>query len=191
MAVTFFNPGNRIYEKLAFDHPTNDIKQVNLIAYHQIDAAEHDFFEVPTEITVTTEQGEFAVSVKFADRIQSAYKDYGVVRVNPKAKDIHEDDNVATTREEAKKKGDRLWREFLMAKAREHIANVEMARASNVAPSYAKGVYAHALKVLGMKDPADPVGSVVESNKHVVDMDTVQAQMAELQKQIAALTKGK
>lgn len=191
MAVRFYNPGSRIYEKLAFDHPTNDVKQVNLIAYYQIDAVEKDFFEVPTEMTIDAEQGEMTVSVRFADRIQKDYKDYGVVRVNPKAKRVDDDDNVALNEKDAKIKGDRLYRDYLEAKAREHIANVDSAIAFGVVPTRAKGVYAQALKFVGMEDPADKVGSIVNSNRNVGEMHTLQAQLENMQKQIEALTKGK
>ena len=105
MAVRFYNPGFRITERLIFDHPTNDPKQMNLVSGYNVDAREKEFFDVPTEVPVQTESGEHFVSVKFADRIQRDYRNQGVVRINPKAKEIHEEDNVALNDKDAKDKG--------------------------------------------------------------------------------------
>jgi hypothetical protein len=189
MAVKFYNPGSRLYEKMNFDHPTNDIKKVNLIAYYQIDAPEKSFFEVPTEVEVETESGPINVSVKFADRLQRDYKEYGLVRVDPGyKKPIGEDENIARNEKDAKERGDRLWRDYLVLKAREHIQNVDQCNASGVVPMRAKGVYAHALKTLGMEDPADKVGSAVNRTQDSDRVQALEAQIAELRNLI---TKGR
>ncbi len=188
--ITFYNPGMRICERLAFDHPTNDVKNVNLIAYYLVDAPQESFFTLPTQIPVSTVDGEERmVSVDFAKRFQNSYRDYGVVRIDAKRKNVNPDDNIAANEKEAREKGDRLWRDFLEAKAREHIANVDQAVAAGVVPMRAKGVYAHALKVLRMQDPADKVGSVVQSNQNISEMSALQSQLAELKQQIEKLTK--
>lgn len=188
--ITFYNPGTRICEKLAFDHPTNDIKNVNIIAYFLVDAPQESFFVLPTQIPVSTADGEERmVSVDFAKRFLISYRDYGVVRIDPKRKDTSQDDNVASTEKEAREKGNRLWREYLEAKAREHIANVDQAVAAGAVPMRAKGVYAQALKMLRMEDPADKVGSVVKSNENISEISVLQAQLAEMKQQIEKLNR--
>lgn len=193
MSVRFYNPGSRIFEKMAFDHPSKDIKSVNLIAYYQIDAPEKDFFEVPTEVEVHADSGPVNVSVKFADRIQKDFKDYGVVRIDPKRdvekKPIADDENVALTNKEAKERGERLWKDYLLAMAREHISNVDMARAAGGVPMRAKGIYAQALKHCGIEDPADQVGTAVSKKQDSEEMSDLKAQIAELR--AALITKGK
>lgn len=186
MSVKFYNPGSKIYEKMAFDHPTNDVKQVNIIAYFQISAEEKSFFDVPTEVEVIAESGPMNVSVKFADRIQKDYKEYGLIRIEPtrdiRKKPFQADENAAPDEKAAKEKGDRFWRLYLEAKAREHIYNVEQAYAMGSVPTRARGVFALALKTLGLEDPADKVGTAVGRTQ---DSDRVKA----LEEQLAELTK--
>lgn len=188
MPVRFYNPGSKVFEKLAFDHPINDVRSMNLISYWQFEAPEKSFFEVPTEIEVNTVNGLQAVSVKFAERVQRDYKDYGIVRIDPKVKEPNPADNVAPSDKEAREKGERLWREFLEAKAREHIANVDQAKAYGVPPKRAFGVYAHALKVLGLHDPADVVGTVVESSRNTAEVKDLEKKVEELTRLIEGLT---
>lgn len=180
MSIQFYNPGSKVSDKLAFDHPINDVRNMNLISYWQFDAPEHAFFEVPTEIELDTVNGPQSVAVRFADRVQRDYKDYGMVRIDPKHKNPNPDDNVAHTEKDAKEKGDRMWRDFLEFKAREHISNVDQAKAYNVPPKRAFGIYKHALNVLGLVDPADQVGTIVESNKGLVENASLQRQIDEL-----------
>lgn len=183
MSIRFYNPGSRLYEKMAFDHPTNDIKQVNLIAYYQIDAAERSFFEVPSEIEVQSDAGPISVSVRFADRIQKDYREYGVVRVDSKPKHpILENENLAVNDKDAKERGDRLYRDYLEAKAREHVENVEKAYAMGAVPRRATGVYAQALKVCGLVDPADKVGAAIDKRQDSDEIALLKTQIAELQR---------
>lgn len=180
MAVKFYNPGSKIFEKLAFDHPTNDIKQMNLISYFQIDAAEKSFFEVPTEVTVNAESGEQAVAVRFADRIQKDYRDLGVVRINPKAKDINEDDNVALNEKDAKDKGERLWKECMQQLVRDHVKAVNETKHAGLTPSRAKGTVAHAFKTLGIEDPANDVADVLNRSQDNDRVTLLEKQLEEL-----------
>lgn len=180
MAVKFYNPGSKIFEKLAFDHPTNDIKKMNTISYFQIDAGEKAFFEVPTEVAVEAESGEQFVAVRFAERIQKDYKNFGVVRINPKAKDIHEDDNVALNEKDAKEKGERLWKECMMQLVREHKKAVQETRSNNLTPSRARGTVAHAFKTLGIEDPANDIEDVLARKQDTSEMETLKKQIADL-----------
>ncbi len=193
MPVKFYNPGTKIDDTLRYDNPTSDPKYQNNIAYFQLHADAHSFFDVPTEQIVITDNGELVVPVRFADRVRMDYRDYGCIRINPrlKAEDINEDDNVAVNEKDAKEKGDRLWKDYLLAKAREHILNCDQARAAGGVPMRAKGVYAHALKSLGMQDPADAVGTAVERSQTDANTAELQRQIKELSDQVANLAKRK
>lgn len=180
MAVKFYNPGSKIFEKLAFDHPTNDVKQMNLVSYFQIDAAEKSFFDVPTEVAVNAESGEQFVAVRFAERIQKDYKDLGVVRINPKAKEINEDDNVALNEKDAKEKAERLWKECMQQLIREHVKAVNETKHAGLTPSRAKGTVAHAFKTLGIEDPANDVADVLNRAQDNNKVTELQRELAEL-----------
>jgi hypothetical protein len=185
MAIKFYNPGTKIDDTLRFDHPTNDPKYQNNISYYQLHAEPQSFFEVPTVLVIKTETGgEVEVPVRFAPQIKLDYKSYGLVQINPNLEPakIHPDDNVAANEKDAKEKGDRLWQEYIVEKAREYILQVEQVRAMGGVPMRAKGVYAHALKSLNMSDPADLVG-----NQVVKTADD--ARFTAMQKQIEELTK--
>lgn len=184
MAVEFYNPGPAIYEKLRFDHPTNDIKSQNLISYFQIDVPGQSYFDVPTEVGVQTEQGEQFVSVRFADRIQADYRALAVVRVNPKAKNINEEDNVAGDRKEAKVKAERLWRDAMLQLVREHEKTCYEIKAAGLKPQRAKGTIAHALKTLGIEDPANDVADVLERKRDTSEVDSLKQQIAELRSMV-------
>lgn len=188
MAVKFYNPGTRIYEKLAFDHPTNDVKHMNLVAYYQIDAPAKAFFDVPTEVEVQTDNGPQSVSVRFADRIQADYRTLGVIRVNPRAKQpVHEDDNVVLDAKDAKEKGDRLWKDAMIQLVREHKQRCDEARNANLTPQRAKGTVKHALEELGIEDPANDVEDVLKRKQNTSENDALKAQLAALQQQVNKL----
>ena len=192
MAVEFYNPGHRINEMMRFDHPTNDDKQMNNVSYFVVDAPEHGYFEIPSEVEVQTEQGPVQISVKFADRIQRDFREYGVVRiVDPKKVTINEDDNTAADKKSAKEKGERLWSDYLVAKAREHIQNVETTFAIGGIPQRARGDFAHALKMLNMEDPADKVGVALSRAGDTETVKDLKAQIEELRGLVLAGAKGK
>lgn len=187
MAVRFYNPGSRIYEKLAFDHPTNDVKQMNLISYFQIDAPARSFFEVPTEVEVETESGPQNVSVRFADRIQSDYKALGVVRINPKAKQpIGDDDNVALNDKEAREKAQRLWKDAMVQLVREHKQLCDEARNHGLTPQRARGTVKHALEELGIEDPANDVEDVLKRSRDDERVKKLEDELAELRSALLA-----
>jgi hypothetical protein len=187
MAVRFYNPGFKISELLRFDHPTNDVKVQNLISYYRVEAEPKAFFDVPTETEVETEQGPMPVAVRFADRIQKEYKAQGVVRVNPKAKDVHESENVALTEKEAKEKGEHLWRESLKALVDEHDATCAQARANGMRPRAATGNTKYALKVLGFDDPANDADTVLNRKQDTGETEALKAQLAALQNTVNQL----
>jgi hypothetical protein len=184
-SIRFYNPGTKIDEMLRYDNPTTDPAKQNNIAYYRLQVDKASFFEVPTEQVIESpEMGELRVPVGFGKRVKETFKDYGVVQIDPRKKPdaIHEDDNLAANEKDAKEKGTRMWRDFLMKMAREHITNCEQARAAGGFPMRAKGLMKHALDELGIEDPADKVGVAVDRKQ---DSD----EMAELKKQIAELTR--
>jgi hypothetical protein len=188
MAVKFYNPGSRIYEKLAFDHPVNDVTQMNLVAYFQVDAPARSFFEVPTEVEVETDNGPQSVSVRFADRIQADYRSLGVVRVNAKPKQpIGEDENVALTDKEAQKKAERLWRDAMVELVREHKRLCDEARNHGLTPQRARGTVKHAMEELGIEDPANDVADVLKRSRDDDRVKKLEEELAELR---SAILKG-
>ena len=76
-----------------------------------------------------------------------------------------------------------------MTKAREHIAQVELIRGQGMPPARATGIYKHALKTLGIADPADQVGTVVAANQQVAEVADLQKQLAEMRKLVEGLKK--
>lgn len=195
MSVKFYNPGSRIYELMKFDHPTNDPKVQNLVSYYQIDAAEASFFEVPTEITVITDSGEERnISVNFAKRLKEDYREFGVVMIDPKRdpkkKPIADEDNVALNEKDAKIKGDLLLKDAMFRLIREHETIVIEARNNGHRPQRAKGNVAHALKTLGIEDPANDVEDVVKRKQDTSEVAELKRQVEEL-KSLMLGAKGK
>lgn len=188
MAIRFYNPGTRINAKLTFDHPTNDIRVQNTISYHPLDAEEGSFFDVPTEVNVTTDNGDVAVPVNFYKRVKLDYRSFGVVMIDPRAKQpIHEDDNVALTEKEAKEKGERLWRQCLLQHVREHERICIEARHNGLKPKPAFGNVKHALKVLGVEDPAEDIADVLARKQDTSEVATLKQTVANLQTQMNQL----
>lgn len=182
MAKRFYNPGNAINEMLRFDHPTNDPKDLNNVAYYRLEVGPRSFFEVPTHTEVETVNGIQEVAVGFWKRIKEDYRSYGVILIEPKAKDVQDEDNVAASDKEAKERGDARFKEHLVSLAREHVARCEEARAYGGVPRRAIGNTAHALKVLNIADPADQVGTAVESSKKTAEISTLEEKIARLER---------
>ena len=175
MSVKFYNPGSPINEMMRFDHPTNDPKVQNLVSYWPIKVDEKSFFEVPTEITVMTLSGEEQnLAVSFWKRIKEDYRDFGVVMIDPKRdvkkKPIAEEDNVALNEKDAKEKGELLFKDAQFRLIREHETICIEARNNGHRPQRAKGNVAHALKTLGIEDPANDVEDVVKRKQDVSEV---------------------
>jgi hypothetical protein len=187
MPVKFYNPGPKIKETLRFDHPTNDPKYQNNVSYWDMVAPEKDFFDIPTIIEFQTVEGQMvSVPVYFAGRVKEDYKTYGFIKIDPKYVETAETegDNVAADEKKAKIKGDLRYQDYMLDKAREWILNVERIRAAGGVPNRAGGVFAHALKAVGMADPADPAGNAMANTSQ-------DEKIARLEKAIEELTKVK
>jgi hypothetical protein len=186
--MRFYNPSNRIQEKLAYNN-RNDIKEMNNISYYSLDAPEKDFFDVPTMITIHDQLGqEFDISTPFPAEVKRLYAHRGVVMINPKHKgEIGETENVARTDEEAKEKAIEMYQQHLHDTVREWYGIVDRARANNARPNPATGQFKHALKVLNLQDPADEVTNVLSANAGKGDDAATQARLAEQDKLINEL----
>lgn len=179
---TFYNPGFKFSERKQYDNPFVDIKEMNAISYLTLEAPEKGFFEVPDFTTIKDVSGEEQqVPLKLAKLVKEWYAERGVVQVNPTHKSANEDDNVALTKEEAKEKGKRLWNKFLRNKANEYFARVSETKAAGQLPVPAQGLFKAVLDELGMKDPADTVEQIIQTQMNTVDN-------TELMRQVAALT---
>lgn len=181
MAV-FYNPGFKFSERKQYDNPFVDVKELNAISYLTLEAPEKDFFEVPDFATIKDVSGEEQqVPLKLAKLVKEWYAERGVVLVSPNQKEIHPEDNVARTKEEAKAKGNATWKKFLRNKANEYFARVSETKAAGQLPVPAQGLFKAVLDELGMKDPADTVEQIIQTQQNTVDT-------TELQRQVAALT---
>jgi hypothetical protein len=184
----FYNPGQRIQEKLPYNN-LNDPKEVCNISYHLINAPEKDFFEVPESVTLLTVDGsEAEIRADFPKEVKRLFADRGVVLVNPKFKgDVLESDNVAKTDDEAKEKGDEMYRSYLRKVVNDWFDIVERAKQAGGRPRPAQGLHKFALKALRLKDPADDVDTILTAQAGQVSSDAVQKQIASQNETIAKL----
>jgi hypothetical protein len=191
----FYNPGQRIQEKLPYNN-LNDPKEVCNISYHLINAPEKDFFEVPESVTLLTVDGsEAEIRADFPREVKRLFADRGVVLVNPKFKgEVLETDNIALTDDEAKVKGDEKYHSHLRSVVDDWFSIVDRAKQAGGRPRPAQGLHKHALKALRLQDPADTIDGLLTAQAGQVSSDAVQAQLSaqnetisELRGMIAAL----
>ena len=187
--IRFYNPGPAFSEKMRFDHPTNDPKYLNNISFWIVNAEKESFFDCPTVVDVDSLQGTVQIAVQFADRLHKEFREFGIIRIDPKRdpETINPSEQIATNEKDAKSLGKAVWEDYMLQLAREHIETVERARNVGVIPARAMGLKAHALKVLGMQDPADAAGNLAKTNKDVPALEAIMAQMAEMARTIKKL----
>jgi hypothetical protein len=179
--MRFYNPGSAITQMLPYTNTTKDPRDGSTVSHHLLNAGEAAFFELPDVITLLTLDGEATIPVGFSRIVKAQFASRGVVMINPRAKEIFEDDNLATNDADAKAKGDRTWKDFLKTKAGEWYANVAEIKAGGGVPRAATGLFAYALKYLHMEDPADVVDTIIRAKEG-------QQSNAELQRQLTELT---
>lgn len=183
----FYNPGPAIKERLPYTNTLKSDKYVNTISYFLMDAPAKDFFEVPEIVTIETDDGEAQIPVGFVKVLRRAQNERGMVLVDPKYKGIiSEEDNVALTKEEAKRKGDIFWDRYLRKKADEWFRIVEEAKVSGRLPQKATGFFKFVLDELHIADPADTIGNILDVKRDLVANNAVQAQIARQEAVIAA-----
>lgn len=178
----FYNPGTKIDEKIQYTHPTKDPKEGSTLSYYGFAVDQKDFVDVPDVLNLISPEGEeLTVAVNFSKRIKKDYQNRGVILVDPRLKDILDDDNAATDDKEAKRKGDSMWREHLKSIVQAHYTSVAETKSFGGVPRAAVGLTKYALNMLNMEDPADQVDTITRAKEG-------QATDAATQKQIADLT---
>lgn len=187
IAMRFYNPGSEIKQMLPYTNTTKDPRDGSTISQHILHAPERGYFEMPDVITLITVDGEATIPVGFSRIVKAQFASRGVVMINPKAKNIFEDDNLATSDEEAKTKGDRIWKDYLRAKASEWYAIVADIKGGGGVPRAATGLFAFALKQLHMEDPADTVDTIIRAKEGQKSNADQQAQIDELKAQVNRL----
>jgi hypothetical protein len=175
--MRFYNPGSEIRQMLPYTNTTKDPRDGSTVSQHLLNAPQRDYFELPDVITLVTIDGEATVPVGFSRIVKAQFASRGVIMINPRAKNIFEDDNLATNDEDAQVKGDRVWKEYLRSKASEWYAIVAEIKAGGGVPRTATGLFAFAIKQLHMEDPADTVDTIIRAKE---DQKTNAAQQAQI-----------
>jgi hypothetical protein len=179
--MRFYNPGSEIRQMLPYTNTTKDPRDGSTVSHHLLNAPEQGFFELPDVITLLTIDGEASVPVGFSRIVKAQFASRGVIMINPRAKDIFEDDNLATNDKDAEHKGNRIWKDYLQGKCSEWYGVVAEIKAGGGVPRKATGLFAFALKQLHMEDPADVVDTIIRAKEG-------QQSNAELQRQLTELT---
>jgi hypothetical protein len=175
----FYNPGQKIYDRLQYTHPTKDPKEGNTLSYYLMDAPEGEFFEVPDTVVIDSPEGELQVPVNFGKRVKALYQNRGVIQIIT-GKDIAEDDNAAANEKDAKVKGTAMWREYLRTIAREHYTSVEETKSFGGVPRGATGLTKYALNTLNLEDPADRIDTMIRVKEEQKTDAATQKQISEL-----------
>jgi hypothetical protein len=151
----FFNPGFAWNDTLKYDNPVGDAREINLISYYRVEAPQKDFFEVKDTTMMRLPTGEeYDVPLRFKELIRQQYAERGVILVVA-GRVCTEEENIAGSDDEAKKKGNAMWRHFLREKANEWVRIVEETKATGQLPRPATGLFKRVLEEIGMQDPAD------------------------------------
>ena len=195
--VTLYNAGDRIKESIKFTKKNSkeDFKQFNWLAYWQIDAPAEAFFSLPDEIKIEASPLAPAsrLPVSFAEDMAKKHGHKGVVAVIPeRATPVDDNEPYAATKEEAKEKAERLWREHLVKTVEDHIAMCAMQRAAGAAPHAASHFTARAFKLTRMVDPGQLLFETRQSETDKLreksdkdDKEKASAEMAEIRQQLA------
>lgn len=150
----FWNPGFKWEYMLKFDNPTTDDKSSN-ISYYKVVAEAKSFFEVKDTQTIALPTGEeYEIPLRFKELIRTQYAEFGVVLVTP-GRTCTEEENIAATEDDAKRKGASIWKKFTTDKCNEWFAIVEEVRANGRLPRPAEGLFKRCLEERGIADPAD------------------------------------
>lgn len=162
----FYNPGDRINEPLNYSIEGADI---HTVARWILDAPKESYFNVPTELKILNVNER--VVVDFPTTVCLKFGNRGVTMIDPDHEindDSEEEDKIpiARTEEEAKAKGDRVWKRYLWNIVRAWQQQCAEIRSKGNIPMEASGFTRRALELLGMKDPA------------TVEMQQVQAQQS-------------
>lgn len=176
----FYNPGFAWKETLKYDNPVGDPREVNLISYYVVEAPEAGFFEVKDTTVMKLPTGEeYEIPLRFKELVRTSHAEHGVVLIAPGRK-CTEEENIAGTDEEAKKKGNTIWRNHARDKANEWLRIVHETKASGQIPRAATGTFKRFLELCGVEDPADQAGLIGKAKEDQKSNQDLQSQMAEL-----------
>lgn len=176
-----YNAGDRIQQSLLFSNPSGH--DIHCICRYPLDAPAGKVFSVPEMIDL----GGAIVHVHFVDDLLRDFGSRGMILIDanyvPPAKrdeetgaptkevDLEADAAICVARneEEAKIKGQALWREFIDKNVRAYLDQCEHIRASGGVPIAASGWIKRALNLAGIVDPAEAM--LVESKRQTSAMD--------------------
>jgi len=173
----FYNGGDAINARIPFDNPNNDIKKDNIVSYFHLQAPAESFFEVPDAIT----SGRNRSFSNFDLTIMSKWARFGVVRIDPTIDPTMSSTPVAANDREAKILGDRIHEEYLMQLVQDYVNRVEEAKSQGMTILPAQNYLKHALKKLGIADPALTVRNAVEKSKSGSEEDKLKISLLEQQ----------
>lgn len=198
-----YNAGDRIQQSLLFSNPNGH--DIHCICRYSLDAPAGKVFAVPEMIDV----GGAIVHVHFVDDLLRDFGSRGMILIDAnyepprKMEEVFDADNnaigqrptkeldteadaticIARNEEEAKVKGQALWREFIDKNVRAYLDQCEHIRASGGVPIAASGWIKRALNLAGIVDPAEAM--LVESKRQTSAMDDLRETMKRQQEQIA------
>lgn len=187
-----FNAGDRIQQTLRFSNPNGH--DIHCICHFHLDAPAGKGFTVPEMIDVSGAQ----VHVHFVDDIVRDYGSRGVILIDAnfepplayedgaETKQIDQEAwakmPVARNEDEAKVKGQALWKEYIDVQVRAYLDQCEHIRSAGGVPIAASGWIKRALHLAGIVDPAEAM--LVESKRQTSAMDkllqTVEAQQRQI-----------
>lgn len=183
----FYNAGFAWNDTLKYDNPVGDIREMNNVSYYRIDAPAKGFFNVKDTMAMTLPTGEeYDVPLRFKELVRTQYAERGVVLVSP-GRECAEGENIAPSDDEAKKKGNAIWKEYLKSKANEWHQIVYEVKAAGQLPRAATGLFKRVLEELGMEDPADTASGFAKAKEGQQSNLDMQAQMALLLEKINRL----
>lgn len=194
--MLFYNPGPKILERMAYDHPIRlrserGEDRGTSLAYQPIEAPEKGFFEVPSSITVFSEELGIDQEVpigRIYERMMELHREEGIVLVEEVRHPRRAlDPNIAKNRKEAQDLGDELHKEYLQNKCNEWYRIVDEVKSAGGVPRRAEGLFRYALKKMHYADPADRVDTIENERASAREAKESAGTMAELRDKINML----
>ena len=139
-----------------------------------------EFFEVPETVRIQNK----TYFTNFDITIPTRKGPMGIIRVDGDAEETAATGRIARSDEEARKLGDAIHQEYLIGVVQDYTNLMKLYHAQGFNPLPAQGYVKHALKVLNIEDPAEPVRNFVAK---AAENDRI----AELEAKVAALEKKK
>lgn len=193
--VTFYNAGSQIEELFAYSQESPD-RESNYYAKWLFTAPKESFFEVPEQMTNTLTGG--VVAVQFARDVTMKFGARGVIRLDVNYDKSKEDAEqpiekypYAATKEGAVERGKEIWWAYIGHVVQAHIDDCESARTAGGTPRAAAGFTKRALKLMGVRDPAEAYMQLLkEGGSPAGDFSELRAQNAMLMAVLMGMLKG-